>query len=75
MTYKWTKDDIDVVRKYIRLENGNKAAVTRQMLELVPSLKKNDIATAIEIAQAHIIYEKGQLPLAELRKVEAKLGL
>lgn len=75
MAYKWTKDDIDVVRKYMREENGKKAAVTRRMLELVPTLQKSKIAVAIKIAQAHINYEKGQLPLSELRQFETKLNL
>lgn len=75
MPYLWTKADIGVIQKYLREFSGNKVAVTEKLLELVPSLKLDEIAIAIEIAEHERKYEKAKLSLEKLKESESRLGL
>lgn len=75
MSYRWTNGDIGVVQKHLRKKNGNKTEVTAALLELVPTLNKEEIAIAIEIAEQEKSYEKGELPLEKLLESRARLGL
>lgn len=75
MSYNWTKADIGVVQRHLRELNGNKVAVTEELLELVPTLKLEEIAIAIEIAEHERLYEKGELSLENLKESQARLGL
>lgn len=75
MSYRWTRGDIAVVRRYLRENNQEKEAVIAALLDLVSTLKKDEIAVAIEIAEDEKLYEKGELSLDKLLESRARLGL
>lgn len=75
MAYQWTRRDIGVVRRILREQGGDKVTATAELLEIVPTLDREEIAIAIEIAEQEKEYEKGELSLEKLLENEARLGI
>ncbi|MEK4427610.1 hypothetical protein [Solibacillus sp. FSL K6-1523] len=75
MSYRWERNDIAVVQRFLREMDGDEAAVTKALLEIVPILKKEEILIAIEIAGQVRLYEKGRFPIEKLFESYARLGI